>query len=244
VTRFLTLGKCAYCSGSFSGTIMARHLESCKVRHASSSSQSRDKEYILLRNNNKNNDTAQHHIVYLLKVSSNYFPEYWLFMEADGMCKLEDIDSLLRDMWLECCGHLSRFTINNQRYEIQPDPWFSSRSMRVKLNKILEPGMIFEYVYDYGSSTELIFKVISSRLGKIKKGRKPIRLVARNDPILFKCHTCKEATATNICSICRSERSIKQASFCDNCLKLHECGEDMALPIVNSPRSGECGYTG
>jgi hypothetical protein len=238
------LGKCAYCSGSFSGTIMARHLESCKVRHASPSSQSRDREYILLRNNNKNNNTAQHHIVYLLKVSSKYFPEYWLFMEADGMCKLEDIDSFLRDMWLECCGHLSCFTINSQRYEIQPDPWFSSRSMRVKLNKILEPGMIFEYVYDFGSSTELIIKVISGRLGKIKKGRKPIRLVARNDPILFECHTCKEATATNICSICRSERSIKQASFCGNCLKLHECGEDMALPIVNSPRSGECGYTG
>jgi hypothetical protein len=240
VTRFLTLGQCAYCSGSFSGTIMARHLESCKVRHTSSSPQSRDKEYILLRNNN----TTQHHIVYLLKVSSKYFPEYWLFIEADGMCKLEDIDSLLRDMWLECCGHLSCFTINNQRYEIQPDPWFISRSMRVRLNKILKPSMIFEYVYDYGSSTELIFKVISSTPGKIKKGRKPIRLVAKNDPILFLCHTCKKATATSICSICRSERSIKQASFCDNCLKLHECGENMALPIVNSPRSGECGYTG
>jgi hypothetical protein len=116
--------------------------------------------------------------------------------------------------------------------------------MQVKLNKILEPGMIFGYVYDYGSSTELIFKLISSRLGKIKKGRKPVRLVVGNDPILFECHTCKEAIATNICSICRSERNIKQASFCGNCLKLHECGEDTALPIVNSPRSGECEYTG
>jgi hypothetical protein len=123
VIRFLTLGKCAYCSGSFSGTIMARHLESCKDRYASSSSQSRDKEYILLRNNN---NTAQHHIAYLLKVSSKYFPEYWSFMEADGTCKLEDIDSFLRNMWLECCGHLSCFTIDSQRYEIQPDPWFSS----------------------------------------------------------------------------------------------------------------------
>jgi hypothetical protein len=104
--------------------------------------------------------------------------------------------------------------------------------------------MIFDYVYDYGSSTELIFKVISSTPGKIKKGRKPIRLVARNDPILFLCHTCKKATATSICSICRSKRSVKKASFCDNCLKLHECGEGMALPIVDSPRSGECGYTG
>ena len=64
------------------------------------------------------------------------------------------------------------------------------------------------------------------------------------DPILFECHTCKKASATSICSICKSESSIKQASLCDNCLKLYECGEDMALPIVNSPRSGECGYTG
>lgn len=161
--------RCAYCSGSFSGTIMARHLQSCKVIHTSSL-QSRDKDYILLRNNDNNNNTTQQHIVYLLKVFSTYFPEYWLFIEADGMCKLEDIDYLLREVWLECCGHLSCFTINNQKYEIQKDPWFSSRSMEVKLNKILKPGMIFEYVYDYGSSTELVFKVISSRPGKIKKG--------------------------------------------------------------------------
>jgi hypothetical protein len=73
---------------------------------------------ILLRNNN----TTQRYIVYLLKVSSKYFPEYWFFIEADGMCKLEDIDSLLRDMWLECCGHLSCFTINNQRYEFGQIP--------------------------------------------------------------------------------------------------------------------------
>jgi hypothetical protein len=235
--RTITYGKCIYCSGSFSGTSMAHHLELCKARKALS-------PRLLLRNNNKDTDSLQHDVIFLLKVSSKYSPEYWLFMETDGICKLVDIDSFLRDMWLECCGHLSCFTINNQRYEIQPDPLFSSRSMRVKLNKILKPGMVFEYVYDYGSSTDLIFKIISSRPGKINKGEDPIQLVARNDPILFQCIKCKKARATNICTICISEKDRKRASFCDNCLKQHKCGEDMALPIVNSPRSGECGYTG
>jgi hypothetical protein len=33
-------------------------------------------------------------------------------------------------------------------------------------------------------------------------------------------------------------------SFCQDCLVEHECGEEMALPVVNSPRMGVCGYAG
>jgi hypothetical protein len=31
-------------------------------------------------------------------------------------------------------------------------------------------------------------------------------------------------------------------NFCETCLKQHE--HEMALPITNSPRNGECGYSG
>ena len=31
---------------------------------------------------------------------------------------------------------------------------------------------------------------------------------------------------------------------CDECAPKHKCGEDMLLPVVNSPRVGMCGYTG
>jgi hypothetical protein len=30
----------------------------------------------------------------------------------------------------------------------------------------------------------------------------------------------------------------------DVCVKDHECGEEMLLPMANSPRAGVCGYTG
>jgi hypothetical protein len=160
----ITHGKCTYCSRCFSSSMMARHLDSCKVRE-DSFSLSRS----FLREDDKKIQRTDDDAVLLLKVSSKYFPEYWLFIETYGVCKLIDIDYFLRNIWLECCGHLSCFTINNEHYEIQPDPMFNSRSMRVRLNKILQLGMIFEYVYDYGSSTELVIKVISSRCGSIKK---------------------------------------------------------------------------
>ena len=32
--------------------------------------------------------------------------------------------------------------------------------------------------------------------------------------------------------------------LCEACAKSHECGEEMLLPVVNSPRVGTWGYTG
>lgn len=32
--------------------------------------------------------------------------------------------------------------------------------------------------------------------------------------------------------------------LCESCAKNHECDEDMFLPVLNSPRTGVCGYTG
>ncbi len=39
---------------------------------------------------------------------------------------------------------------------------YSTKSMQISVNKILKEGMIFEYTYDFGSSTELIIKVVSA----------------------------------------------------------------------------------
>ena len=144
------------------------------------------------------------------------------------------------------------------------------KSMREVVNRIFRQGMIFEYTYDFGSSTELLIKVVSatspskddeeavqhigkSRKVRVVKGRDKdkikvhspsVSLAARNDPVLFMCHAYRRLEATSICTICLYEESRKGASLCDGCVEHHKCGEDMFLPIVNSPRSGECGYTG
>ncbi|MDD4580331.1 MAG: hypothetical protein PHF80_06615 [Methanothrix sp.] len=43
------------------------------------------------------------------------------------------------------------------------------------------------------------------------------------------------------CCVCSGEST---GRVCDECGKTHECGEDMLLPVVNSPRVGMCDYTG
>jgi hypothetical protein len=272
VNKFGSEGKCAYCFQKFSADKVPKHLLSCSERTK------------VLSSSGKEQNT------FLLEVRGKRFPEYWMFLEVNrDTCMLNDIDTCLRELWLECCGHLSSFTINNQRYESHPDEEynFKDKSMQVRVNRILEEGMIFEYIYDFGSSTELLIRVVSvdhfNQLEEGERGNKlnhldarasnliqvtgkkvkekgksrqlhssfapsyPSHLViiaARNDPIIFICNSCKKAVATNICTICLYEKSRKGASLCNNCVKYHKCGEDMFLPVVNSPRSGECGYTG
>ena len=63
-----------------------------------------------------------------------------------------------------------------------------------------------------------------------------MKILARNNPYTFKCEECDQP-ATDLCMECDS-------IFCEPCLMEHECSEEMALPVVNSPRMGVCGYTG
>jgi hypothetical protein len=234
--KTITEGDCLYCSKSYSGMAMTRHLESCEKR----------KNFYL--EINKKSKEQSNNIVFLLNISSKYYPEYWMFLEVDGRSKLKAIDKFLRDTWLECCGHLSSFTIKGQEYESQldpiPDPFFNknSKTMSESASSVFLPGINIDYVYDYGSSTELVLKVISDIPGRIS-GKK-VKLVARNNELVFKCTKCKKEIATKICTVCIHEKDRSRASFCENCVNLHSCGEEMALPIVNSPRSGECGYEG
>ena len=183
--------------------------------------------------------------IFLLKIFSPDQPEYWLFVELSDNCLLYDLDSFLRDIWLECCGHLSSFRINNQSYESQIDEFTrNSKTMRIKLNRILQTGMPFEYIYDYGSSTELTIKVISFLPSIINKKEKLIKIASRNNEIRSKCIKCEKEKASEICAVCLYEAGRIHSSFCKKCIKQHKCGEQMALPITNSPRSGKCGYTG
>ncbi len=104
------------------------------------------------------------------------------------------MDSFLRNTWLECCGHLSSFTIDDQTYEYQLHKLFDndSKSMRVKLKKLLYKGMSIGYIYDYGVSTEIEIKVISSHSDITENNSKFIKISARNDDIDFRCIKCKK----------------------------------------------------
>jgi len=45
-----------------------------------------------------------------------YAGDYWLHIEIPKYYTLKDLDQFIRDIWVECCGHLSEFKIGKTRY--------------------------------------------------------------------------------------------------------------------------------
>ena len=109
--------------------------------------------------------------------------------------------------------------------------------MTRSLGSKLEPGMVFSHEYDFGSTTELTVRVIAKYSAPVIKG--PIKILARNEPPPIQCSVC-EKPATQFCQECGSGMT----ALCEACTSQHKCGEDMLVPLVNSPRSGVCGYCG
>jgi late competence protein required for DNA uptake (superfamily II DNA/RNA helicase) len=109
--------------------------------------------------------------------------------------------------------------------------------MGTRLNQVLEVGMRFFYEYDYGSTTALALKVVALR----ERGSAKVQLLARNEAPQVTCQRCGNKPATQICTECAWNG---EGWLCKSCLVAHECGDEMCLPVVNSPRVGVCGYTG
>jgi len=174
-----------------------------------------------------------------LFVDVRYAQEYWLHLAVPAGQSLGSVDYFLRKIWLECCGHLSAFTIEGQRYAYQPLDELEESGMDVQLSRVLQPGLVFTYEYDYGSTTELRLKVV----GFWDRGTEgdDIELLARNDAPQVACHQCGKRPATQICTDCQCEG---EGWLCEECADEHECGSEMFLPVVNSPRAGVCGYCG
>ena len=167
-----------------------------------------------------------------------------MYLETPSGAKLRDLDNLLRDTWVECCDHLSQFTIEGFRYVSMPTGQVGDRSMSMPLGSALRRGLDFMYEYDFGTTTELALKVLSVRRGAWNDDRELVKIMARNVSPVIPCASCGEAAATNVCTECIWAEDIKSAWFCEECSKKHKCGEEMLSPVVNSPRVGMCGYTG
>jgi hypothetical protein len=97
-------------------------------------------------------------------------------------------------------------------------------------------GDRLNYVYDFGSSTELVVTFAGVAEGTSEE---PV-VVARNEPPVWPCDVCR-LPAASVCSECGYAGD---GFFCAQHGKEHNCGEDMLLPVVNSPRMGVCGYAG
>lgn len=225
MTRQISNGKCSLCNAIFSKAAMTKHLRSCKQRKDVSETSS-EKQNL--------QKTKNLHLV----VEGRNLPGYWMHLSVPNNTTLKNLDDFLRDIWLECCGHLSAFTIEGIRYSISPMREYNEKNMKIALGDILGLGMKFYHEYDFGTTTELTLRVVSELEGEAKS--KSIRLLARNDPPSIVCESCGKI-ATQLCAECIWSG---KGWLCDECAQEHECGEDMLLPVVNSPRVGMCGYVG
>jgi len=232
--REISTGKCCFCKENFSFEEMTGHFKSCKPR------------IDFLQKLSEQPD-SQKTGIYHLFVESRHQTAYWMHLEIHSDATLRHLDQFLRDTWLECCGHLSVFTIEKKRYFSQlfedPSPFWGPKieeyDMEVKLQKALRPGIKFDYEYDFGTTTELALRALSYNE---RRGRgNTVLLLARNEPPLILCDSCGCQNATLICTACSWSG---EGRFCDLCAQRHECDKEMFFPIVNSPRTGQCGYTG
>jgi len=226
-------GSCALCGAAVTRRTVTRHLDRCAPAHDAT----RGAPQRLVR----------------VRVTAPGLPAYWLDVEARDDARLLALDGFLREIWLECCGHLSQFEIGPVDYFSpgfdlrEADAWSvfgrrrPARSMNVALARALPPvGQRFTYDYDFGSTTRLNLTVTGERIGRI--GRTTVRLLVRNQAPVWSCATCGEP-ATGMCPYCLGAEA--SAFSCDRHRVEHRCGEDEAwLPVVNSPRMGVCGYAG
>lgn len=222
-----TKGKCKYCGKEYTFSYMNRHLSVCEERQKKWAEEIGSKKCGYFE----------------LSIYPKYNRDYWLYVEIKETASLKDLDQFLRDIWVECCGHLSAFDINGVSYDVAPqDDLFwgkKPKSMNCKLKSVLEKGMTFSYEYDFGSTTELMITVVNHRIGGDRKEK--LIILSRNNPIEFLCNVCGKKSAAYICAECFYDGG---GWLCEDCARTHECGEDMLLPICNSPRMGVCGYCG
>lgn len=165
----------------------------------------------------------------LLNVADAFNPDYFLYLLVDEKTTLGELDGFLRDIWLECCGHMSAFSF--ERYVDEMD-------MRKKVADAFRLGDNLIYQYDFGSTTELNIRNMGRYGGPMDQ---KIQMAARNTEPIIPCDQCSAKPAVQICTECIWDEA---GWLCEDCAQTHECGEDMFLPVVNSPRTGVCAYAG
>ncbi len=201
-------GKCLFCNQLFSQKEIGKHLAGHLLK--------------MEKDDSKKSPEPFFHIMVEADVM-------FLHLLVKGTAQMKKTDRFLRDIWLECCGHMSNF--GHKDFKIS----FTNKTSDVFANKV----KIF-YDYDYGSTTRVFLKGIKKYNLKL---REDIVLLSRNEPLKLICAKCGKKPALNICTACEWD------FYCESCSARHEkeCEDfdDYAkMPVVNSPRMGVCGYTG
>ena len=231
--KLVSKGKCFFCDKKFSQRGITKHLQTHLNQEIT---------------NYKNKKQG---LSFLVKVQAQ---EMFLMLWVDGKTTYDEVDQFLRQIWLECCGHMSSFTDPSQkRNSLQPSlqnifsmdemNYPGEIDMNTPIYKTYSKNKKLQYDYDFGTTTRLDFVLID----QIDiPAPSHILLLSRNEPLKIMCHKCGDKPAVEICTV---HWGYDASFFCKKCAKAHEkeC-EDFAdyaaMSVVNSPRMGECGYEG
>jgi hypothetical protein len=211
-------GICALCGYEGTKAALTKHLNVCPLVH--------------------DLKVGKQEKIFRLRVEDNDVGIYWLDLDMKAVTNLLELDQFLRDIWLECCGHLSTFEINREQYLVpyEGHKEISDNTMDIKASKLLKPRVVFQHEYDFGTTTSLTLKVVAEREGHFKGG---LRLLSRNNPYEWHCCECDAAAAyIDVEEMFETENPF----YCTQHSEEHS--ESYFLPVANSPRMGVCGYSG
>src|SRR5262245_15631286 len=92
-----TKGRCLYCGRETTRGRMTQHLEECPKRMEAIAA--------------GDSKAAATQTLYHLLAKDAWGGDFWLHLEMNGSATLKQLDNYLRAIWLECCGHLSEFSL-------------------------------------------------------------------------------------------------------------------------------------
>lgn len=218
--RKQTRGTCSYCGRVLARSGMLRHLEACPQREAAIAA--------------ANQGAGTTEKLYHLRIQDKWSGEFWLDLEMRGSATLQQLDAYLRAIWLECCGHLSEFSFGD--WPCQEIP------MERRADQVFRPNVEFIHVYDFGTSSRTLVKAVNMRAGQALTPH-PIALMTRNLPPEATCIECGQPAGW-LCIQCLYEDDVVGA-LCDTHVDDHPHDDyGGPLPLLNSPRTRMCGYTG
>ncbi len=203
--------KCLICNSDYTARGIGRHIRSCLKKRFQGIVQG-DATY------------------YLLFIHPSFTKVLFLYLLLAQNTRLEDLDRFLRDIWLECCGHMSAFFRKD----------FTEIPKKYKISQLDDISKPIIYHYDFGSTTELYINILDKYKGPVGLKEK-ILILARNSQPIIPCDECGERPAVEICTECQWDGG---GWLCEECAKKHPCDREMFLPVCNSPRAGVCAYKG
>lgn len=221
LVTFSKKGECYICGGKYTARGMATHLKKHAIQYG---------------------ENTNH---FIIRIDSGPKEPFWMYVQVSTEATFGVLDKFLRAVWLECCGHLSEFTVDDK-----------PAGMRKRLSALVSVGTSFTHQYDMGDTTELRLTVIE-RTAKIfplrgwvhedayqppplVMGEGKVYIMALHDKVRYNCEECGNE-ASYVCSLCIYEGV---GTLCKVCAPDHKCGEDMLLATAQSPRVGICGFEG